>query len=194
MRSVAFLALASVPLCSVPVTADDLATAMVGVWNITEFSRKDVASGTAEKPYRAHPKGRIIFTKGGNNIWFLVSENQPRPASVAPTDPERAELFKNMFAFAGTYKVEGGSSYSGNTQLAWVPGWLAGGPAKVEVSGKQDYDHVEPVQEPGDGPRGCNGDERGEDRVGERWRSRPRGAVAAKAAARDFSASVGWHG
>ena len=107
MRSVAFLALASVPLCSVPVTADDLATAMVGVWNITEFSRKDVASGTAEKPYGAHPKGRIIFTKGGNNIWFLVSENQPRPAAVAPTDPERAELFKNMFAFAGTYKVEG---------------------------------------------------------------------------------------
>jgi hypothetical protein len=137
MRSVAFLALASVPLCSVPVTADDLATAMVGVWNITEFSRKDVASGTAEKPYGAHPKGRIIFTKGGNNIWLLVSENQPRPAAVAPTDPERAELFKNMFAFAGTYKVEGGSSYSGSTQLAWVPGWSAGGPAKVEVSGNK---------------------------------------------------------
>jgi hypothetical protein len=134
MRTAFFCACALALLGVVPVSAaDDLSSSIVGLWSINSFVRKDVASGVEEKPYGEYPQGRILYTKGGNILWFGVAENRPKPSGPAPSDAERVELFRSMFAFTGRYKVEG-SSISGPTDVAWVPGWTAN-VANVKMTG-----------------------------------------------------------
>src|SRR5262245_21248008 len=78
---------------------------------LSQFSQlpKNVTTNTVSKPFGEHPSGYFFFTRGGNVAFFAAGQDRKPPAvSTAPTDAERAELYKTMIAaFTGTYKVEG---------------------------------------------------------------------------------------
>jgi len=89
--------------------AQDLASQLVGVWNLSSQVRKEVATGATLNSYGEKPTGHLIFTRGGHSSFIVVGTDRKAPASPNLTDAERIELFKTMAFGSGTYKVEGNS-------------------------------------------------------------------------------------
>ncbi len=90
-----------------PALADDSAK-LPGVWKMTSWTRHEIATGKDGKLFGEHPGGYLIYTKGGHYMWTGFKDERPKPAAAEPTDTERVALFKTMYAYDGTYKVEGG--------------------------------------------------------------------------------------
>lgn len=104
------------------VVADDSAK-LAGVWKMTSWTRHEVASGKDGKPFGEHPTGYLIFTKDGHFMWSGFKDQRPKPAAAEPTDAESVALFKTMYAYNGTYKVEGGKIVD-TIEGAWNEGWV----------------------------------------------------------------------
>ena len=105
-----------------PAFADDLAK-LLGVWKMTSWTRHETATGKDGKLFGEHPGGYLIYTKGGHFLWTGFKDQRPKPAAAEPTDIERIALFKTMYAYNGTYKVEGGKIVD-SIEGAWNEGWV----------------------------------------------------------------------
>jgi hypothetical protein len=107
-----------------PLAAQDLTSSIVGTWKLTSFARKEVATGKIAATYGEHPAGYAYYTKGGHFLIFAVAQDRKRNEKVAaPTDAERIELFKSMFAWGGTYKIDGNKIIF-DVDIAWVQSWV----------------------------------------------------------------------
>ncbi len=102
--------------------AEHLASSIVGLWKVTSFARKEVATDKVEHPYGEHPGGYLLYSRGGHHMYFVVGEDRRSPAAPTPTDAERAELFKGLAVYSGTYKVEGNTIVA-HLDAAWIPSW-----------------------------------------------------------------------
>lgn len=119
-----------------PAFADD-SEKLPGVWKMTSWTRHEVATGKDGKLFGEHPGGYLIYTKGGHFMWTGYKDQRPKPTAAEPTDAERVALFNTMYAYNGTYKVEGGKIVD-SIEGAWKEG-LVGTKfniAKYEVSDK----------------------------------------------------------
>jgi hypothetical protein len=121
-----------------PTAAEDVSSSIVGVWKMTSFTRKEVATGKLVKAYGEHPAGMVIYTKGGHFVVFVAGQDRKAPAKPDPTDAERIELFKTMYGFGGTYKVEGNKIVT-HLDTSWIQAWTGTDrpPAVVEIKDKQ---------------------------------------------------------
>jgi hypothetical protein len=105
-----------------PAVADD-SEQLVGAWKMTSWTRHETASGKDAKLLGEHPGGYLVFTKGGHFIWTGFKDQRPKPAAAEPTDAERIALFKTMYAYNGTYKLEEGKIVD-SIDAAWNEGWV----------------------------------------------------------------------
>jgi hypothetical protein len=107
-----------------PATAQDLVSSIVGTWKLTSYVRKEMATGKSDTYYGEHPSGYAYYTKGGHFLIFAAAQDRKMNEKVgAPTDVERIELFKSMFAWGGTYKTEGDKVIF-EVDIAWVQSWV----------------------------------------------------------------------
>ena len=106
-----------------PAAAEDLASSIVGTWKMTSFIRKEMGTGKTVKEYGEQPVGYNMYTKGGWLLVFAVVEGRKAPANPAITDAERLELFNTMFAYSGTYKVEGNNKLVYSLDGSWNQLW-----------------------------------------------------------------------
>ena len=121
MSAVAIAFLLMLPELS---AAQDLTSSIVGTWKLTSFARKEVATGKTAAMYGEHPTGYAYYTKGGHFLIFAVAQDRKKNEKIAaPTDAERIELFKSMFAWGGTYKIEGNKIIF-DVDIAWVQSWV----------------------------------------------------------------------
>ena len=129
------LVASAVLVLSTPTFADDSAK-LPGVWKMTSWTRHEIATGKDGKLFGEHPGGYLVYTKGGYFIWTGFKDQRPKPAAAEPTDAERIALFKTMYAYNGTYKVEGGKIVD-SIAGAWNEGWVGTkfNIDKYEVSG-----------------------------------------------------------
>ena len=136
LTSAVALTLVVTSVCSA--AAEDLASSIVGLWKVTSFTRKEVATGKVEHPYGNRPVGYLLYTRGGHMIYYVVGEDRKAPATPNPTDAERAELFKSLVVYSGTYKVEGNTTVT-RVDGSWVQSWTGTErrPQSVEVSGNK---------------------------------------------------------
>jgi hypothetical protein len=104
-----------------PASAEDIASPIVGVWKMQRFDRC-IVDGTCEATYGDKPTGYIIYTKTG--LFMSQGYHTVRVVSKTPdpTDAERIELFKSMFAWGGAYKVDG-NKVAVSVEFAWTEGW-----------------------------------------------------------------------
>jgi hypothetical protein len=102
--------------------ADDSAK-LTGVWKMTSWTRHEIATGNDSKLFGEHPVGYLIYTKGGHFTWTGFKDGRLRPAGPELTDAERVALFNTMYAYYGTYKVEGGTIID-TVAGAWNEGWV----------------------------------------------------------------------
>src|SRR5690349_21433676 len=108
-------------LCQQP-RAEDLSQSIVGVWKLVIWSRKQMPSGNVEYGMGANPSGLVIYTRGGRILTLATAEDR-KATGVAPmNDQDRAQLFKTMYSFNGTYKVEG-NKLAIKVENSWNRAW-----------------------------------------------------------------------
>lgn len=89
---------------------------LVGTWKLLSAQNEYQASGEKEFSRGRNPTGSLIFTREGRMLALLTNEaRQP-----AKTDPERADLFNTMVAYAGEFRVEG-ERWVTKVDIAWSP-------------------------------------------------------------------------
>jgi len=116
-------AVAFVSAFALPVSAQDLASQVVGVWKFVSNSNKEVATGKVNRPYGEKPTGYIVYTKGGLTVFSIVGGDRSKPVGASATDAERLSLFSTLAAGSGTYKVEGNKiviTYDSSWHQLWT--------------------------------------------------------------------------
>ena len=113
------LAFSSLALVSVLASASASAQDIVGSWKQSAFYQKVVSSGEKRFPFGEKIVGRSMYTKEGTFCTMATGIDRKQGAS-APTDEERVGLFKTMYAYCGTYRVDG-SKLMGRADVAWTP-------------------------------------------------------------------------
>jgi lipocalin-like protein len=104
-----------------PTSAQDTASQIVGVWKLQKFDRC-IVGGECAPTYGEKPTGYIVYTKSGLFMSQGYHTSRVLSKTPDPTDPERIELFKSMFAWGGRYKVDG-NKVTVSVELAWIEGW-----------------------------------------------------------------------
>jgi hypothetical protein len=118
MLSAAALAL-GLPL---RVSAQDLGSQIVGVWQLQKFDRCKAGTDDCTAFYGGRPSGYIVFTKGGLFLSQAYAEKRVVPKTPDPTDEERIALHKSMFAWGGRYKIEGNKTIV-DVEISWNQAW-----------------------------------------------------------------------
>ena len=107
---------------SQPAPAQELQSSVVGVWKLSSSTRTDPQSGEVTNSYGEQPVGYLGYTKAGRVFAFLVGSDRKPPDKAEPSDSERAELFKSMVGYTGTYRVEGGKVIV-RADASWNQSW-----------------------------------------------------------------------
>ena len=89
-----------------------------GVWKLKAFEVKFQDTGERQSPFGVHPHGYIIVTAEGRMMALLTAEGRPTPH----TDAERAAAFRSMYAYSGTYRLEG-DRWLTQVDTAWNEAW-----------------------------------------------------------------------
>ncbi len=91
----------------------------LGVWKLEAFELEFQDTGERKAIFGANPKGYIIFTPEGRMMALLTAEARPIPR----TDAERVDAFRSMYAYSGTYRLEG-DQWITNVDTAWNEAWV----------------------------------------------------------------------
>ena len=95
------VALASLTLPVLAAEAD-----LVGTYRLIGTTAKILETG-AEESY-SNESGYITYDPGGRMIVLLVRGERPKPESLEKmTDQQRADLFRTVTAYSGTYSFDG---------------------------------------------------------------------------------------
>jgi hypothetical protein len=117
MKNVALSSLALLVVLAPTASAQEI----VGSWKQTAFYQEVVSSGEKRFPFGEKVMGRCVYTKEGSFCTMATGVDRKQGAG-APSDEERVGLFKTMYAYCGTYRVEG-SKLFGKSDVAWTPNW-----------------------------------------------------------------------
>ena len=91
---------------------------ILGVWKLAAFEIEFQDTGERTPPFGANPNGYIIFTAEGRMMALLTAGGRPTPH----TDTERVDAFRSMYAYSGTYRLEG-DRWLTQVDKAWNEAW-----------------------------------------------------------------------
>jgi hypothetical protein len=98
-------------------------SSIYGTWQLVSFTSEVVGTGERVDYFGKAPHGFLTYGRDGRMSAIIVSDNRPKPTDLAKlTDQERAELFKTVIAYGGTFKVEG-SRVVHNVDISWNENW-----------------------------------------------------------------------
>jgi lipocalin-like protein len=96
---------------------------LVGTWRLVRFTRTIVATGEAQETFGKAPSGFIQFGRDGRMMMFVVKDQRPSPTDPQKmTDQQRADLFKTMIAYGGTYTFDG-KTLTSHLDVTWNQAW-----------------------------------------------------------------------
>jgi Lipocalin-like domain len=102
------------------VAADD---ELVGTYKLISSTRKLLDTGEVLDTWGKSPKGFITYGNDGRMLVLIVSDNRSKPESVEKmTDQQRADLFRSMTAYGGTYKFDG-NKVEHHIDISWNEVW-----------------------------------------------------------------------
>jgi hypothetical protein len=119
MRSF-MLAVAVAALVFSPCAAEEDLT---GTFKLVSSKRKIVETGEILDTWGKNPKGFITYGKDRRMLVLIVTDDRPRPESVEKlTDQQRAQLFRTMTAYGGTYEFDG-KTVQHHIDISWNEVW-----------------------------------------------------------------------
>lgn len=92
---------------------------LVGVWRLVGFEGEFKDTGERIYDWGKNPRGYVVFTESGKFVVVIEAEGRKPPQ----TDQDRAELWKNMVAYAGTYRMDN-EKHVNRVEVAWNPGMV----------------------------------------------------------------------
>lgn len=100
------------------------ATEIVGTWQLTSWSEKDMESGEVDHPLGTEPFGFITFTDEGRVSVTCVAGGRGAPETLAHvTDSEAVSLYRSLMAYAGTYHPTGPNEVEFDIEVSWNQTW-----------------------------------------------------------------------
>ena len=102
-------------------SADD---ELPGTYRLISSARKILDTGEEVKDtYGKQPSGSVMYGKDGRFLVLVVYDERPKPESIdKTTDQQRADLFRSMLAYGGTYKFDG-KSIKHEIDMSWNEVW-----------------------------------------------------------------------
>ncbi len=96
---------------------------LYGTWRLVTFTQTIVATGETIDIFGKAPRGFINYGRDGRMIGLIVKDERPKPADLAKmTDQERAELFRTMVAYGGTYTLNS-KTITHHVDISWNQIW-----------------------------------------------------------------------
>ena len=95
-----------------------------GTWKLISEHRTIVETGeTVDLNPGVPPSGYIVNGNDGRMMALIVRGKRAKPDSIEKmTDPQRADLFRSMLAYGGTYKLDG-SKMEHHIDISWNEAW-----------------------------------------------------------------------
>jgi len=114
------LVIALFPFASSAWAADD---DIVGTYRLISANRVILATGDTEDSYGKNPIGFMTYGRDGRMMGMIVFSNRPKAESLDKmTDQQRADLFRTMIAYGGTYTFRG-NSVEHHIDISWNELW-----------------------------------------------------------------------
>ena len=79
---------------------------LLGTWRLKSYVQL-LETGERYDVYGEHPDGYISYAADGRMYVIATADRRMEPGSETPPDEEQIRLYQTMFAYAGTYMVEG---------------------------------------------------------------------------------------
>ena len=96
---------------------------IVGTYRLISANRVILATGDSEDSYGKNPIGFITYDRDGRMMGMIVFSNRPKVESLDKmTDQQRADLFRTMIAYGGTYTFRG-NSVEHHIDISWNELW-----------------------------------------------------------------------
>jgi hypothetical protein len=105
-------------------SAAQLRNQLVGTYRLVKFTRTWMATGETEDTYGKVPQGYLMYSPNGRMMVLLAKDKRPKPSDLEKmTDQERADLFRTMIAYAGTYDFDG-RDITHHIDVSWNENWV----------------------------------------------------------------------
>ena len=116
------------------------------------FDRNPQATGETTDILGKAPQGYIIYGRDGRMMVLFVADGRPKPSDLATmTDQERADLFRTMIAYSGTYEFDG-KTVTHHVDVSWNQIWTGTHQKRnVELDGRSLVITTNPTPHPMDG-------------------------------------------
>jgi len=109
---------------------------LAGTYKLISSTRRVLDTGEVLDTWGKSPKGFIIYGTDGRMQSLIVADNRPKPESVEKmTDQQRADLFRSMSAYGGTYEFDG-KRVQHHIDISWNQVWT--GTTVIRELKKQD--------------------------------------------------------
>ena len=114
-------------------------------------------TGEKEDSYGKSPTGFVTYGRDGRMMGIIVFSNRSKPESLDKlTDQQRAELFKTMLAYAGTYKFSG-TQVEHHIDASWNEIWTGTTQIRdIKKDGERLVFTTKPAPFPRDGKMSVN--------------------------------------
>jgi len=120
----------------------------LGTWKLQSFTTEDLATGQKTDLFGAHPSGYLIYGPDCRMSVIMIKEGRKAPLTLVPTDAERIELYGGLFAYAGTYSIEG-DMVSHHIDASWNQMWTGTTQVRqLKIEGKSLYIKTVPAKAP----------------------------------------------
>lgn len=123
-----------------------------GTWRLVSSTQTIVATGETTDTYGKAPRGFINYGRDGRMIGLIVKDERPKAADLAKmTDQERADLFKTMAAYGGTYTFNG-TTITHYVDISWNQIWTGTDQVRnIKFDGRKLILSTNPQPRPQDG-------------------------------------------
>jgi hypothetical protein len=96
---------------------------MYGTWKLVRFTQRYVGTGETIAVFGQHPSGFLSYSRDGRMNAILVKDDRPKVADMAQATPrDKAQLFSSMYAYAGTFTVDG-DTVTHHVDISWNGNW-----------------------------------------------------------------------
>jgi lipocalin-like protein len=94
---------------------------LLGTWRLRSHV-VTTAAGVRSHPYGERPTGYLSYSADGRMQVIGAAQDRAIPAGPSPTQRERAALHDTLFAYAGTYTIDGGQVVH-HVDISWNETW-----------------------------------------------------------------------
>ncbi|MDR6539186.1 lipocalin-like domain-containing protein [Variovorax soli] len=95
---------------------------MLGTWKMRSWTIEDLISEERRDALGPEPRGWITYTPGGRVMVLVVARERVRPAHLVPTEWEKIALYDSMFAYAGSFELDG-TKVIHHIDTSWNEAW-----------------------------------------------------------------------